>query len=141
MSKVDFLILDQKTAILRLKNVTREQLRAAKQALYEWAENTMADSKELCPIDTGNLCASGHVQGRDGTPRFDEDPFEVFLSYGGPAGSGPGQKEDVGYAIPVHENLAARHNPPTQAKYLETPVKQNTGDLLKEIADAVKSIR
>lgn len=75
-------------------------LRALAGALLEEAEEVMREAKLLTPVDTGTLRASGHVQ----LPIFEENRVRVLLGFGGPAGSGEGQGEDVGYAFRVHEN-------------------------------------
>lgn len=78
-------------------------------ALYEEAEDIMADSKaNYVPVDTGTLRASGTVL----PPELTGTHVVVTLGYGGAA-------QD--YALPVHERLDV-HHPHGQAKYLEAPV-------------------
>ena len=75
-------------------------------ALFQEASKVMNNSQDQCPVRYGVLRASGYVS----------DPYEI----------GTAIKIDLGYsanyAIYVHENLEARHLPPTKAKYLEDPV-------------------
>ena len=97
---------------------------AAAAGLYQFGEFVMTLSKEMCPVDTGNLRATGHVQ----APRFEQGDILVTLGYGGPAAS---------YAVAVHENLMAQH-PVGQAKYLELPVIQNAPQLVVFVAAAVR---
>ena len=97
---------------------------AASAGLYQFAEAVMTESKELCPVDTGNLRATGHVQ----QPRIENGDIVVTLGYGGPAAS---------YAVIVHEDLAAKHTV-GQAKYLELPVIQNTPKLAPFVASVIR---
>lgn len=118
----------------RAKNAVKQAVRAT---LFQEAEKIMTASKRQVPVDTGNLRASGHVT----------LPFEVGgkmfveLGYGGPAGAGNhgGQtnNESVGYALSVHEDLQARHNPGQKAKYLEDPVNEHVPKLSRAIDAAV----
>jgi hypothetical protein len=85
--------------------------------LYRIAEQIMTEAKGQTPVDTGNLRASGHVL----PPEWIGNWVLVMLGFGGPAGAGKGQKKDAGYAVYVHENLAARHKV-GNAKYLERPM-------------------
>lgn len=97
---------------------------AAQGALYQFGESVMTEAKVLCPVDTGNLRASGHVQ----APRIENGDILVTLGFGGPAAS---------YAIVVHEDLTARHTT-GQAKYLELPLLQNAPKLKGFVAAAIK---
>jgi hypothetical protein len=89
--------------------------------MYLEGEGIMAQSKELVPVDTGALRASGYVE----LPVIDGLGASVELGYGGPA-SRPnpktGEETDV-YAIIVHEDLEAHHKVGI-AKYLEIPFLQ-----------------
>ena len=83
-----------------------------------------AETQELVPVDTGALLASGVF-----TPADESGATEPLatISYG---------NEDVDYALIVHEDLEAVHAPPTQAKYVETPVAQNSDRLQEAIRKA-----
>lgn len=52
-------------------------------------------------------------------------------------------KAEVGYKAPyaiyVHENLAAYHKPPTKAKFLEGPFRENRGRVGKLLTKLLKS--
>ena len=88
-------------------------------ALYAEALLIMAQAKRLVPVRFGILRASGHVL----VPKTHGEHVEVEMGFGGPAGignQGESNRENVGYALPVHENLTARHTV-GQAKYLEHP--------------------
>lgn len=76
-------------------------------ALSVEAEKIMRDSKELVPVDTGALRASGHVK----APEVSAGGVEVEMGYGGAASA---------YALIQHERLDYNH-PSGQAKYLEEP--------------------
>ena len=98
-------------------------------ALYGIAEEVMTASKDIVPVDTGALKSTGHVQ----PPRISGAVVEVTLGYGGVAGNG----SEVDYAWFVHENLAAQHASPTQAKFLEEPLNARIKDIDKLLAAAI----
>jgi hypothetical protein len=95
------------------------------QALYEEGERIMGQSKMIVPVDTGALRGSGNVS----PPQKARNWVKVILSYGGAAAQ---------YAIYVHENLTARHKPPTRAKYLEEPFKRAQVGLLGRLARRIR---
>lgn len=108
-----------------LKALGERALQAAAQALYQEAESIMTASKETyCPVDTGNLRASGHVD----KPVIEGSNVSVTLGYGGPAAP---------YALSVHERPAI-HRPPTQWKYLETPFFAALTDMDQRLAAKMK---
>jgi hypothetical protein len=81
---------------------------ALAEAVYAEANAIMATSLRLCPIDTGALRSSGHVE----LPKIEGRGVTVEMGYGGAAAP---------YALIVHERMGVFHQPPTQAKYLEQP--------------------
>jgi hypothetical protein len=81
---------------------------AAKAALYQEGEAIMTESKRQCPVDLGNLRATGHVS----QPEMQQGHITVTLAYGGPSAT---------YAIVQHERLDFRHTV-GKAKYLEDPM-------------------
>ena len=88
--------------------------RAAKalgQALYREAALAFAASQREVPVDTTLLKTSGKLS----HPYMLGNDLVVDITYGGAAAE---------YALIVHEDLSARHNEGTKAKYLEDPVKQ-----------------
>lgn len=87
-----------------------------KATLYGEAELIMAESKTLCPVDTGALRSSGHVE----RPEVQGDSASVEMAYGGPAAP---------YALYVHEDLSKYHQAPTKAKFLEEPTLAHLPDL------------
>lgn len=90
-------------------------------ALFQEGERIMAAAKELVPVDTATLKTSGHVK----LPEIVGDDVTVVMGFGGAASD---------YAIYVHENLEARHAPPTQAKFLEQPLLEAANDMGLRIA-------
>jgi bacteriophage HK97-gp10 putative tail-component len=108
-----------------LKALGERALAAAAQALYQEAEAIMTASKETyCPVDTGNLRASGHVD----PPVTEGSNVTVTLGYGGPAAP---------YAVEVHERPAI-HRPPTQWQYLSTPFFEALTDMDQRLAAKMK---
>lgn len=78
-------------------------------ALYREGEQIMTESKKRVPVDTGNLRASGSVQG----PTFSGGRMTVTLGYGGPVGvgnqGGETNREAVNYAVVQHEDIDLNH--------------------------------
>lgn len=132
--------------------------------LYRFAEEVLADSQEVVPVDVGNLMNSGHVEMHPdvtsgGSPAFSFEPKQeprsehevvATVGYGGAARE---------YALYVHEELqgavapnpnwswakkAARggaidwSRPGSGPKYLERPLRAKQGQLPGRLAAAVK---
>jgi len=82
-------------------------------AINEVMRGVFAKSQEFVPVETGDLRNSGvfipaSPDSGDGFPHAE-------ITYG---------NASVTYAVFVHEELENFHLPPTQAKYLETPLAQ-----------------
>lgn len=92
---------------------------AAAGAALEEAQLEFEMTQELVPVDTEQLKRSGRVEPTE----VEGSVIAASIAYGGPAGSGPTQTEDVDYAIAVHEDLEVFH-PHGQAKYVETVVRE-----------------
>jgi hypothetical protein len=106
--------------------------RLAEDAQREWtqacgaeAEAIMADAKELTPVDTGNLRASGHVR----PPVLDGGQVTVTMGFGGAAAP---------YALYVHEDLRTFHNV-GQAKYLEQPFNAHARVFVDRLLDRMRA--
>lgn len=99
-------------------------LRLAAEALYQEGERIMTKSKEQCPVDTGNLRSTGHVE----LPVVKGKRVTVELGYGGPAAD---------YAEVVHEDLTAHHTV-GKAKYLEDPMREAADGLADRLASYIK---
>lgn len=95
---------------------------AAAQALNEIAEQVMTRAKEMTPVDTGRLRASGMV-----SDYATERDMSATLSFG------------TEYAVPVHENMSAKHQTGS-AKYLERPVNEEAGRFLEDMAKGIRDI-
>ena len=108
-----------------LRKRGREAPKILARALFREAEPIMTKSKRLVPVDTGALRSSGHVE----PPEIRGKRVRVFLVYGGASAE---------YAVFVHENTNARHNPPTQAKYLEQPLMEAIPGLGGRLAARVR---
>lgn len=96
--------------------------------LYREGEQIMTVSKPLVPVDTGALRSTGHVK----PPEIEGHQVRVTMGYGGPAGAEVGGVY-VGYALKVHEDLAAFH-PTGQAKYLEQPAMEAAKGMPERVA-------
>lgn len=97
-------------------------------ALHREAQAIMRKSQKIVPVDTGELKRSAFVR----QPRrvYKQDlPYEIVMGYG---------NVDVRYAMAVHERLDVYHKPPTQAKYLERPMKEAAVGMSERIAAAIR---
>ena len=83
----------------------------------------VGEATELCPVKTGRLRATIH-----NVSRVEITPNRLT----GIIGCG------TDYGVYVHEDLTKRHNPPTQAKFIETPVLRNAPEIPGRIRDKVK---
>lgn len=100
-------------------------VKALGQGLYKEATEAFARSQQEVPVDTGALRASGQVS----RPMLSGRDTVVEITYGGAAAD---------YAIYVHENLEAFHNPGKKAKFLEDPVKQQIQGMGTRLMTAVR---
>jgi len=105
----------------RLGMIAAKAPRALGGALYREAQGVMAQALPLTPILTGALRRSGHVD----EPEITGSGAFVTLGFGGDAAP---------YAVYVHENLTARHTPPTQAKFLEQPLNDAVDGMADRLA-------
>ena len=82
------------------------------------------ESQKIVPVDTTNLKGGAFTRNIGGNG-FDAN---VIIGY------------VADYAVYVHENLQARHQPGKQAKYLEQPAREKKNEIFKIIKDEVKRI-
>ena len=103
------------------------------QGVYEAAQTIMLDAKGKgvqgtgCPVDTGNLRASGHVMPNTPDEAISGDTVSYELGFGGPAGSGNQNESnwaDAGYAVYVHES-GPRAGGVGRRKFLTLAVQEN----------------
>jgi hypothetical protein len=108
-------------AINKLSSFIRLYPREVAGGLKEEGELTMTESKKECPVDTGALRSSGHVE----APIISGEKISVKLGYGGIATkiNPKSGLPTTSYAIKVHEELGVHHKV-GKAKYLEDPIKR-----------------
>ena len=94
--------------------------RALAQAIFKQANVVLNESKELVPVDNGDLKKSGKVE----NPKITATNIEVEISYGGDARA---------YAWIVHEDPNAQHKDGQTYKYLEIPVNNNKDKFVDEV--------
>ena len=90
-------------------------------ALYREAQEIIAQALPITPIRFGPLRRSAQVH----EPEYSGATVSVTLGFGNDA---------VKYAVYVHENLTARHMPPTQAKFLEIPLNDAVDGMADRLA-------
>lgn len=100
-------------------------------ALYQFAEEVMADSKQVVPVLTGALMNTGKVE----APVDDGRLITVMLGYG---------DESTPYALYVHEELQSPSGNPINwtrpgsgPKYLSNPLQAKQDELPGRVRDAV----
>jgi hypothetical protein len=86
-------------------------LQAIGDSLKRELDDVMAESKELCPVETTALRESGLVS----DPIFAAGQVYVQMSYGGDNG-------ELRYALLQHERLDYTHAEGKMAKFLERPL-------------------
>jgi len=98
-------------------------------ALWNEGNRIMGRAKDIVPVDTTALQGSGVVD----FAVISGSDVSVTMGFGGPAKA---------YAEVQHEELSYYHKPPTQAKYLEQPLREAAEDmgfrLAKELWDELK---
>jgi hypothetical protein len=126
ITRKDFYINTKEIEILAdaIARIPNHMPNLLEKSIYEEANVIFNESQKLVPVDTGALRASGFVH----APKKENDRVFVRVTYGGPAAH---------YALYVHENLYARHDAPTQAKYLETPLYRQVPVLIKNLATRI----
>lgn len=88
------------------------------------ARKVLLDSLALVPVDTHRLKSSGKVN------RIYVGPKDVMATI----------TYDTEYAIFVHEMLELKHKAPTQAKFLEQPLRASQDELVREIRKLIRRI-
>jgi hypothetical protein len=112
----------------KMRELGPRALQAAAGSLYRSSERIMTRSKDhFCPVDTGNLRATGHVR----MPEVQGKEVRVVMGYGGTAGGKP-----VGYAVYVHE-VNKNYKNGKQWKYLETPLKEAIPDIVRALREDI----
>lgn len=85
--------------------------------MTQWGDNTLEESQEQVPVDTGTLKDSGFIAA-------DRQTKTVTVGYAGPfGGTNPKSGQHVNeYAVTVHEELVPHKH--GKAKFLEDPAMQ-----------------
>jgi hypothetical protein len=105
-----------------IEKFARESPGALGSALYQEGLVIEAESVKLCPVATGRLRSTHYVS----PPTMDTRGVPaVTVSYG------------TDYAVAVHERTEVAHNPPTQAKFLETPFRAAQRGMLDRLRVSV----
>lgn len=92
--------------------------KAALKGVKKLADNILGESQKLVPVDTGILKESGAID-------TDKKTNIVTISYNTP------------YARKQHEDNTLNHPKGGQAKYLEQPFNEKSGEIEKFVGDAI----
>lgn len=98
-------------------------------ALYQETQIEAKECKRRCPVDTGALRSSIHVEGPvvESTGFFSRDSIYTIIVCGGPAAP---------YAVFVHEDLT-KHHPVGQAKFIESTLLESRPYMAMRIAHRI----
>lgn len=96
--------------------------KALANAVYKESLEIMRQSKEIVPVDTGELSRSAHVD----RPRKGAFGWFVRIGYG------------KRYAFKQHEDLSIRHKKGQTAKYLEYPLNAARKGWIKRVKARAK---
>lgn len=109
-----------KEAQRKMEKAIQGIVNKSERAIQDVCLDLLNESKQLAPLDTGELRASGYTEFAD-----------LPEGYVGEVGFG------TPYAAVQHEELEYEHEH-GQAKYLEQPLKKNADKYAKQIADKSK---
>jgi hypothetical protein len=108
----------------RLRKLADEYPGEMARAIFQELSVVMTKSKTMCPVDTGALRGSGHVE----EPIIEGGLVSARIGY------------SANYAWYVHELIDNYHAPPTQAKFLEVPLVDALPDMLTRIIERTEMI-
>jgi hypothetical protein len=124
-----------------LKQIPKSATTAIEKELKKVALDLQGKAQRIAPIDLGDLRGSAFaVVGKEMVSQQEKDKDPKSVRMGLPTAGG--LEAIVGFAEPYalkqHEEVGYRHPKGGQAKYLETPYKQNRDKYVDYIAKAVK---
>ena len=96
---------------------------ASKDSIRDVALDLISKAKERAPLDTGDLRGSGFTE-------FKESSTEYVARVG----------FTEPYALVQHEDLTFKHPQGGEAKYLENPLKENTGKYIAHIQNKARKV-
>jgi hypothetical protein len=153
MPRIDMTIEGADLINAKLADLGPKLNRAVAQGLFVLANVILTDSKQVVPVDTGNLESTGAVgrytegSGVEAGPPYDEGSTKVvYVGYGSSA---------VNYALTVHEMLDTSYipgmgsaharmihwkRPGSGPKYLENPFKAHQDELPDRIKAAITEV-
>lgn len=113
----------------QLERVRDEAVDVLPESVEDELDAVLAESQEIVPVEEGDLKSTGRVVVTERGERV-----SGRVSYGNAAGP----NKFVDYAIYVHENPDARHEPPTSWKFLEIPWRRRRGGMPAAIGRRVR---
>lgn len=117
-----------RAAFERLRDRSRQELDSTVKRHME--DDVLPKTQEKVPIATGALKGTGRVE-----PGSKNGSYAVW--YGDSAVNNDSM---VDYAAAVHEIEHARHDPPTQAKFVQEPLEESVPRLVKSAGDALERL-
>lgn len=98
-----------------------EILKGAVKGLKITAQNILGESQKLVPVDAGTLQKSGAI-------KVDSQNLIAQISYNTP------------YALKQHEDATLNHPKGGEAKYLERPFNEKSGELEVNVGNEIQKI-
>jgi len=120
MAKV---IWDTKQVMANFNKLKASMDKKAEQACWVGAMAILSESERICPFDTGNLKDSANAEKLN---------TEVGYKFG------YGMRYPVVYARRLHEHPEYKFKNGRKGKYLESPIKENTGDWHSKVRNKFK---
>lgn len=117
-SQMDDILWNMRRVVEGIEGITEEALRYGLEPIF-------ATSQELVPLKTGALQASGYLEVITRKGRIEA---EIGYAKGGVPD----------YAIEQHENLDFYHQPPRQAKFLQTAIDMHLDEVRDRIVSYIK---
>ncbi len=110
-----------------LSTLDGSELEELMEAIELEIENTQqlvfTESQVLVPVDTSLLKQSGRPE----PITRDSNGIEALITY------------NTHYAVWVHERMELRHNAPTQAKFLEKPMREQASHFTKALREILET--
>jgi hypothetical protein len=120
-------VLDGTDGLMRVITRAADAGKLLEQAMVAEAGTTMEAAKRITPYFAGALRASGKVE----KPKRDANVVSIDITFGGAAAP---------YALWVHERVDLHHQPPTQAKFLESAALERAPQYTRHLAERMAQI-
>lgn len=115
--------IDMKEILSRLRLRRQRDLAVIEKAAGQFASHVVGDAQQITPVKTGFLQSSATFE----KPQITEENVVVVVGF------------NASYAAAVHERLNVHHEPPGQAKFLETAIRNDGPKFVPFIAEKLRA--